>query len=191
MNQKIISAIASLMISIPVAVISYGDRYIVKPTQNVYTAEDEFYSANTPVEKRYFDVPIDHDLQDYIIDTCRDYNIAPAVIIAMIERESMFTPDAVGDDGCSTGLMQIQEKWHRDRMERLGCTDLYDEKQNITVGIDYLAELFGVNEEILWVLMAYNGGMAYANRNIDNPTDYAIYITERAYELERSYEDGH
>ena len=160
--------------------------------EEVHMAAVEEEQEEAPASRRaYYDVPISHELQDYIIEVCDQYNIAPALVIAMIERESDYSTSCVGDDGCSMGLMQVQEKWHRERMDRLGCTNLMNPEQCILVAVDFLAELFADNEDVMWVLMAYNGGMAYANRHIDDPTDYAIYITERAYELERSYEDGH
>ena len=62
--------------------------------------------------RTYYDVPLDRDLQDHIIDTCEEYGIDPAIVIAMIRKESQFTPGAVGDGGNSLGLMQIQPRYH-------------------------------------------------------------------------------
>ncbi len=109
----------------------------------------------------------------------------------MIERESNYKADAIGDNGNSLGLMQIQPKWNAERMERLGCVDLLDPFQNVTVGIDVLAELIDKDTDLYWVLMAYNGGQAYATKNMKNETysDYAIYVTERATELEKEIEE--
>lgn len=53
--------------------------------------------------------------------------------------------------------MQIQEQWHRDRMERLGVTDLTDPLGNFRVGCDYLAELMG-RYSLEEALTAYNSG---------------------------------
>ena len=112
----------------------------------------------------YFDVPLDESLQDHIFAECDKYEIDPAIVIAMIERESGFRESVVGDSGRSFGLMQIQPKWHSGRMEKLGCDDLLDPYQNVTVGIDFLAELIGQGKGVEWALMAYNGGPGYANR---------------------------
>ena len=46
----------------------------------------------------------------------------------------------MGDVHESFGLMQIQPKWHEDRMRRLGVTDLLDPEQNVRVGADLLSE---------------------------------------------------
>lgn len=105
----------------------------------------------------FYPVPLDHDLQVHIIRTCDENGIDPAVVIAMIATESDFDPDTIGDGGDSYGLMQIQPKWHSERMERLGVTDLLNPLQNVTVGMDYLAELLD-KYSLESALTAYNSG---------------------------------
>lgn len=139
-----------------------------------------------PIQKLvYYDVPLDKDLQKHIITVSESYNIEPSIIFAMIERESRFKPNVIGDNGRSYGLMQIQQRWHQDRMKRLGVTDLLDPYQNVLVGIDYLAELFSMNEDVEWVLMAYNGGLAYANKltGSGKVSAYATGVLEAAREM--------
>lgn len=119
--------------------------------------------SEEPVIKLYYDVPLDYDLQDYIIHLCEEHHIDPAVVIAMIECESNFQADAIGDGGNSEGLMQIQSYYHAERMDRLGCTNLFDPFQNVTVGIDILAELIDYYEgNVEMALMAYNAGCSGA-----------------------------
>lgn len=106
-----------------------------------------------------YDVPLNEDLQIHIIETAEVYGIDPAIIMAIIRVESNFNPDNVGDGGHSHGLMQIQPYWHSKRMERLGCPDLYNPYQNVTVGTDYLAEMLRwYNGNIEKALVAYNQG---------------------------------
>ena len=124
------------------------------------------HSEQGVVSVGYFDVPLDDNLQLHIFNTCEKYDIEPELVVAVIQKESTFRPNAMGDEGCSYGLMQVQKRCHKGRMARLGCTDLLDPYQNITVGVDYLAELIRTGNSIEWVLMAYNGGPGYANRNI-------------------------
>lgn len=135
----------------------------------------------------YFDVPLDKELQDYIFELCEKHNINPALVIAMIEKESNFTASAIGDGGNSLGLMQIQPRWNQDRMDILGCQDLLDPFQNVAVGIDLLAELFDKGNSVEWVLMAYNGGQSYANRKISNGeiSNYAQTVLHNSKNLER------
>lgn len=123
------------------------------------------HSEHGVVSVGYLDVPLDDNLQLHIFNTCEKYGIEPELVFGVIQKESTFRPNAMGDEGCSYGLMQVQKRCHEERMARLGCTNLLDPYQNITVGVDYLAELISTGNSIEWVLMAYNGGPGYANRN--------------------------
>ena len=140
-------------------------------------------------ETEYYDVPLSEELQLHIFKECEKHNIAPAIIIAMIEQESDFDASDIGDNGNSYGLMQIQPKWHQERMDRLGCTDLIDPFQNVTVGIDYVAALKDKNNDLYWVLMAYNAGPSKATEWFNNGiySEYALEVVERASELETEH----
>ena len=140
-------------------------------------------------ETEYYDVPLSEELQLHIFKECEKHNIAPAIIIAMIEQESDFDASDIGDNGKSFGLMQIQKKWHAGRMESLGCTNLLDPFQNVTVGIDYVAALKDKNNDLYWVLMAYNAGPSKATEWFNNGiySEYALEVVERASELEAGY----
>lgn len=132
------------------------------------------------------EIKLDAEMQEWIWNYCNDKNISPALVMAIIERESSCNSACIGDYGNSFGYMQIYKKWHIDRMEKLGVTDLLDGKQNIKVGVDYLLELFSENPDATWVLNAYNGGRAYANRKSD--TDYSVDVLDRSAVLERLFE---
>ena len=136
------------------------------------------------------DIPLSQELQIWLIDYCKDIHINPYMIMAMCEQESQYNANAVGDSGRSLGIMQIQEQWHQERMDRLGCTDLLNPYQNVTVGIDILIDLYSKCNDTAWVLMAYNGGEAYANRNYNagNISEYARYIMIRTEEMESEEE---
>lgn len=123
----------------------------------------EIKALNT---KTYYSVPLDEDLQDHIFALCESRGIDPAIVIAMIGKESTYNKDAVGDSGNSQGLMQIQPRFHMARIEKLGVTNLFDPYQNVEVGIDLLDELYSKGKSIEWTLMAYNGGASYANEKM-------------------------
>ena len=141
---------------------------------------EEIPEAEAPAEEKrtYFDVPLSTEVQDHIFKASEYYGIDPAIIVAMCYRESTYNANLIGDNGNSYGLMQIQPRWHYRRMADLGCTDLLDPYQNITVGIDYLAELLGKYGSIDKALTAYNKG--HYNGTI---TVYAKAVMETA----RSY----
>ena len=123
------------------------------------------------------------DWRDYIEIVCYEREICPELVEAIIERESNWDPYAANGD--CIGLMQISEKWHKDRMERLGVDDLKDPYDNILVGVDYLSEL-AAKYEVGLALMIYNGdSRAESLWNSGQMSDYAKWILERSAELER------
>lgn len=126
-----------------------------------------------------YDVPLDIMLQLHIIQVAESYGLDPAILFAMCFRESSYNPASIGDHGASYGLMQIQPRWHSDRMERLGCLDLLDPFQNVMVGADYLAEQRArYGGDIGKALVAYNAG--HYNGTI---TRYAQEVLAKAEEL--------
>ena len=153
------------------------------------TAIVEVEIVETVAEPTYklCDIPLDEELQIWVFDYCKDKHINPYLVFAMCERESQYKADAVGDSGNSLGIMQIQPKWHQWRMDKLGLFDWMDATQNIMIGIDILLDLYSKNEDTAWVLMAYNGGVDYADRYYEagNISEYAEGIMARAEELEQ------
>ena len=126
----------------------------------------------------YYDVPLSEDLQYHIITQAEVHGIDPAIVFAVVWKESTFYSKAVGDGGNSLGLMQIQPRWHSGRMEKLGCTDLFDPYQNIVVGVDYLAENLNRYGSIDKALTAYNAG--HYNGTV---TSYATEVMALAEEV--------
>lgn len=121
---------------------------------------------------------------EVIEEAAEAYNLCPELIHAIIERESSYRPNA--SNGNCVGLMQINTKYHKGRMEKLGMSDMYDPKTNIWVGCDYIAELFEKYGEVVEVLMVYNMGGSGADLfERGHYSKYALGIVERTEELER------
>ena len=150
--------------------------------------EGELITVVQPSVKLYA-VPLNESLQTYIVEQSEAHGIDPAVIFGIIGKESQFDADALGDKGRSFGLMQIQARFHQERMDRLECCDMLDPYQNATVGIDFFAELLdkydGNTEK---ALIAYNCGVTGANRNYFSKgiysNKYSKAVLEIAAELE-------
>ena len=147
----------------------------------------EIVDEPCPLEvSTFYDVPLDEELQAHIILECKFYEVEPEIVIAMIERESNFQADVMGDNGEAYGLMQIHPRWHSDRMERLGVTDLMNPYQNTTTGIDFLSEQIGrYDGDVAKALVAYNQGHFKGT-----VTKYALAIMERAEELRNEIAEG-
>ena len=127
------------------------EEVITEPTEEETKAEEV-------AEPKVYDVPLDVSLQEHIIKKAEEHGIDPAIIVAMCWKESTYKHDAIGDNGNSYGLLQVQPKWHYGRMQKLGCTDLLDPYQNVTVAVDYLCELLNRYGSIDKALTAYNRG---------------------------------
>ena len=93
----------------------------------------------------------------YATEIGERYNIAPELIIAIIERESSGRWGVISEAG-AVGLMQVVPECHPERMERLGVTNIFDPYSNILVGVDYLSYLANRYEDLPTVLMCYNMG---------------------------------
>ena len=130
------------------------------------------------------DTYLSEEIQGYCVEVGELYGVCPELLMAMIESESGGNPNA--ENGSCKGLMQVSERWHKDRMEKLGVADIYDEYGNILVATDYLMELADEYEDIGYVLDTYNGN-SKADYNYENGilSYYAEKILERSAELER------
>lgn len=112
------------------------------------------------------------------------YGICPELLEAIMESESSGNPKA--RNGNCKGLMQINESYHKKRMEKLGVTDIYNERGNILLAADYLAELFLEHGDVGTVLMVYNGSKnALSRGERADYTNYAQTIIKRSQQLER------
>lgn len=120
------------------------------------TPESLTEETGNTVKAKYFDVPMERELQDMLRIACEESGVPMELALAVICRESTYG-NKTGDGGESAGYMQVQKKWHVARMERLGVTDLYDPAGNFRVGCDYLAELLGKYPKAQ-ALTFYNSG---------------------------------
>ena len=162
-------------------------------TANMETMENinvsEPITEEPTMEIKFFNVPLSEDIQLHIFSECEKYNISPALVIAIIERESTYDPSRVGDNGKSLGIMQIQPQWHNHRVDELGIVnfDWFNPYHNISVGCHFLNELFNkYGDDIYTVLMGYNGSPKYVRDmlNAGLVSDYALEVSARAEELE-------
>lgn len=115
----------------------------------------------------FYQVPfgkLPEGIQIYTHEICERYSLPTETVFAIMQHESRFNSEAVGDDGQSFGYMQVMEKWHKDRMEELGVTDLKNAEDNILVAVDYLDELYRTYGDMTSALMAYNCGPTTAQK---------------------------
>lgn len=106
-------------------------------------------------------MPEEH--QEFVFYLCSGYNIDFTLVMAMIQHESSFDPNAVSKTN-DYGYMQINIQNHEWLTESLGVTDYLDPYQNIRAGVFVLRKLFERYQDAELVLMAYNMGENGAGR---------------------------
>ena len=121
------------------------------------------------------DIPLDAEIQRLLYKACGETGIRYELALAVIWQETDFR-NVIGDGGESAGYMQVQEKWHRDRMDRLGVTDLLDPYGNFLVGLDFLAELLETHE-LTDALTRYNSGRKGNSQYAQSVLNYMKILT--------------
>ena len=128
-------------------------------------------SADTPepvateeiaTQSPMYNIPISDDLQQYIYEVAKEYDVDVALIIAVMDHESDFNPNARSESGDS-GLMQVNDINLETLREELGIEDIFDPYQNVLGGTYLLSKcLKDANGEIHPALMCYNMGRSNA-----------------------------
>lgn len=140
-----------------------------------------------PLNAGSADTFIPQEYVGYCEEIGREYDICPELLEAIMESESSGNPYA--QNGSCKGLMQMNLKYHKNRMQKLGVEDIYDAKGNIRLAADYLRELFEEYQDMGTVLMVYNGSRDALERGEKaDYTEYADKIIKRSEQLERLYQ---
>ena len=155
------------------------------------TVEVPAYKSNVLVDTAdvfLFDVPLSDSLQRYIYEICADEDVPVTLVMAMIEHESGFDPEAVSptDD---YGLMQINEINHERLETKYRCADMLDPYQNVFCGVTIIGSYIERYEgDLTKALMAYNMGDYGARKAWDSGITSTRY-SERILSLMEKYEE--
>lgn len=127
-------------------------------------------------------------VQAYTYSLCKQNNIRYSLVLALMEIESGYQYDALSGTN-DIGYMQVNYKWHQDKMPDMTEKALYNPYVNIKVGIEYLVELseeFTTEEA---VLTAYHYGVsgAYSRCSKDAAitSDYADRVLAASARIEK------
>lgn len=143
-------------------------------------------------EVTYFDVPLSHSLQRYIYEVCADEDVPVALVMAMIDHESKFDPEAVSSTG-DYGLMQINEINHDTLAEKYRTGDMLNPYQNVFCGIKMIGSYLETYGDCGKALMAYNMGNYGAKKAWENgitSTSYSETILKLMSEYEQEVEQN-
>lgn len=129
------------------------------------------------------------ELQSLIAAAAREHGVNPALIRAIIRRESAAVPCAVSPKGAQ-GLMQLMPSVQ----SRFGVTEPFDPAANVMAGTRYLKELLDrYKGNVSLVLAAYNAGpqrVDDAGGKVPDIAETKAYVAAVLAELERSGDPG-
>ena len=133
-----------------------------------------------------------YDIPQSVIDSTErwgaEYSISPEFMQAVFWAESRYNPQAINRAGTCFGLGQIKESCHRERMERLGVSSLFDPDGNTAVSCDYFRELFEKYEDPAIVLGFYHGEPdAIWKAETGNLSSYTKGILQMAVDFEYAH----
>lgn len=138
-------------------------------------------------QRRYLEVPLSVELQDYIYDLCDSYDVPFELVVAVIDAESSFQTGAVSAN--CYGLMQINEIGHTELSEKLGIQNFLDPYQNVHAGIYVLSQaLQATDGDVVAALMRYNCGPTGARRLWDKGVHSTAY-TDKVMRLYNGYKE--
>lgn len=168
---RLIAFIIALLFISALCMLPIGAYKVEEPGIPVYISDTE---TNPPVKaqepevteaKKYYNVSLSMEIQDYIFQLCEENNVDPVLIFAMIETESRFNSNCVSRTN-DYGLMQINKCNHNWLKKQYGVDNFLDPKQNLLCGISMMAAYLKNNNGD-WVrsLMCYNQGTAGARKS--------------------------
>lgn len=158
----------------------------VTVTETVEVPAYEHEQLPSVEEVTYYNVPLSHGLQRYIYEVCADEGVPVSLIIAMIDHESRFSPEAVSVTN-DYGLMQINAINHEWLEEQYRAADMLDPYQNVFCGIKLIARYIEKYEDYGKALMAYNMGDYGARKAWESGVTSTSYSTA-VLELMSKYE---
>ncbi len=187
-NLVYIIAIAGLIVIITEEKNTISSIPHLKETVQEYRTKDRLYGI---LRNKGYSLGQGIDIVGAIVSRSKELDLPLSLIMAVIDQESEFYPNARSSKGAQ-GLMQIMPvKWDEYvvklnlSVDRRAMTDPF---MNITVGCQILKDFYEQNSHIrdLKVRMAkaltsYNNGEAAANPNLD----YASQVNYKRDEYEK------
>lgn len=139
---------------------------------------------------KYYDIPLETELQDYIRKECDEMNVDMELVLAIIKVESDFNSDVISDTN-DYGLMQINIVNHESLQKKLSIYDFLDPYDSARAGI-YMMSGLDWCENDNQLLMCYNMGVTGAKRAWNKgirETEYSKKVLQAKQEIKnKAYE---
>lgn len=156
---------------------------------------EEFETEPIPETEpeRYYDVPLDEEIQDHIRSTLDEFELDVSngfeIVLGIAYTESRFHADS--ENGSCKGIMQVSTI-HQSTLDKLGIRDLFDPFECFRAGIYFLKSGFD-NADLLWeeiegcelskeefclncALMSYNLGNYGAEKKVRSGVYSTSYV---------------
>lgn len=130
--------------------------------------------------RAFYDIPLTDEEQAAVFQICEAYGVNEKIVLGQLRQESNFDRNCIGDNGKAVGISQIQPRWHRERMERLGVQEqeLTIVAKSVLVQVDFMAELLQKYGDYRKALTVYRYGSLKVTQE-----DYATIVFGFAEEL--------
>ena len=139
----------------------------------------------------------DHSQDAVILAAAKRYNVEPALVKAIVWRESWFNPRALGRHG-ERGLMQIRviaaQEWaDAERVGQLVPEHLLDPSTNTLAGTRYLAQLLKryarTDNPLPYAIADYNAGRSNVLRWNKGPagTNSTLFLAQMDFPSTKKY----
>ena len=139
-----------------------------------------------------YNIPLDKDIQKYLYDKCKEYNVPYDLALGVIKVESNFNPSLIHKNSNGSrdyGLFQINTINHKWLSEELGITDFLNPYQNINAGVYMLSQLLKKYDDEHIVLMSYNMGER-ATKNLVNRGIYSSRYSRKVIETKEEVKNN-
>ena len=187
-KRYIIACLAFILVFPAVCIFTvHTEEMAVIPTTELATELATILQQETTLQPfEPLPIPLDVNLQWYIIQKCEAKAIPPELVIALIWRESRYQADVISSTG-DYGLMQINKINHAELSKKLNISDWIEPYQNIKAGIYILDGCIEHTDTYDKALMCYNLGKTGANRLFTQgvySTPFSRSVIEKMHELE-------
>ena len=165
-----------------------GAKVGAKQVQKMFSYFTTCYACGVNSAINWHTIPLRlHTYQQAIHRAAKRWRLDPALLQAMIHAESAFNPYAVSAKGAA-GLMQLMP----DTAVAMGVTNVFDPRQNIDGGAQYLAQLlteFG--GKVALAAAAYNAGSLAVKKYAGIPPypETRVYV-QRVSILQHRYDQA-
>lgn len=167
--------------------VSNGSASYIRPTLPVDKTSADILRELGAVSEEVSGQQLRHILKG-VSEVAEYIDVDPYLVLALIWTESNFRETLVSGAG-ACGLMQVQEQWHKARMEKYGTTQLFGVYSNLLVGCDYLKECITARHgDIREGLCIYNGGPSAVAKGYSD--GYARTVLDRYGRVREAFSSG-